>query len=134
MGAIGIVVTILVVVIVVGGILDFLHLFGIYIPEIPLMLLTAAVVAAAKWKTIARTFDYLFVTYPIDTTLNADTAGAMPAYRSENTAERSRALKEKLDADAEIAQATLRRERARAALADAEQEVEEVQRRSERRP
>jgi hypothetical protein len=97
-------------------------------------LLTVAVVAAVNWKTIARTFDYLFVPYPIDTTLKSDTAGAMPAYISENAAERSRVLKEKLDADAEIAEATLRRERARAALSDAEQEVEEVRRRSERRP
>jgi hypothetical protein len=113
MGTIRIVVSILVVVFVVGGVLDFLHLFGIYIPEIPLMLLSAAVVAVAKWKTIARTFDYLFVPYPIDTTLSADTAGAMPTYRSENAAERSRVLQEKLDA---------------------EQEVEEVQRRSERQP
>ena len=134
MGTIRIIVGILVAVFVVGGVLDFLHLFGIYIPEIPLMLLAAVVFAAVKWKTIARTFDYLFVQYPIDTTLSDDTAGAMPTYRSENAAERSRVLQEKLDADAEIAKATLRRERARAALADAEQEVEEVQRRSERHP
>jgi hypothetical protein len=39
-------------------------------------------------------------------------------------------LKEKLDADAEIAEAAVRRERARAALADAEREVKEAKRRA----
>jgi hypothetical protein len=59
----------------------------------------------------------------------ASDVGAKPAYHYQNQAEKARAVKEKLDADTEIAEATIKRERARAALLDAEYEVEEAKRR-----
>lgn len=55
-----------------------------------------------------------------------------PAYQSQNQAEKARVLKEKLDADTELAEAAVRRERARAALADAEREVAEAKRRAKK--
>jgi hypothetical protein len=51
-----------------------------------------------------------------------------PTYQSENQAGRARALKQKLRADAEVAEAIERRERARAALIRAEREVEQAKR------
>lgn len=51
----------------------------------------------------------------------------------ENQAAKAHVLKEKLDADAEIAEAIIRRERARAALVDAEREVREAKRRAEKK-
>lgn len=133
MGTFGIIVRIVVTILVIGLALDFLRLFGIRINDWLVFGPIIIGVAIYKWKTIVRTWDYLFAKYPIDAVGNADAGGKPPVYRSENAAERSRTLKEKLDADAAIAAATLRRERARAALADAENEVEEIARRSERR-
>jgi len=54
----------------------------------------------------------------------ADDAGFKPVFHYKNMAEKARQVREKLDADADIAEATIRRERARAALLDAEREVE----------
>jgi hypothetical protein len=77
---------------------------------------------------------------PIDTesvarmlSSGASDVGAKPVYHYQNQAEKARAVKEKLDADTEIAEATIRRERARAALLDAEYEVEEAKRRTGKR-
>src|SRR5216684_1833081 len=53
---------------------EFLRLFGIYITDWTLIFWMVVVVAVVKWRAILRTFDYLFVKYPIDTTLNRDTA------------------------------------------------------------
>jgi hypothetical protein len=63
----------------------------------------------------------------------ANDLGLKPQFHYQNQAKHARAMKEKLDADAEIAEATIRRERARAALLDAEQEVEEAKRRTKDR-
>jgi len=101
--------------------LDFLRLFGIHIPEIPLMLAIAVVIALLNAKKILKTLDYLFVKYPAAPSAVDGTPSA-PAFHYENQAERERALNDKLNADTEIAQATIRLERARAALADAEEE------------
>jgi hypothetical protein len=109
----------------VGMVLDFLHLFGLHIPEIPLMLAIAAVVALFYGKKIIKTLDYLFVKYDPATGPSANLPGA-PTFHYENQAERERALSDKLGADTEIAQATVRLERARAALADAEQAAAET--------
>jgi hypothetical protein len=77
---------------------------------------------------------------PIDTesvaralSSGASDVGTKPTYHYENQAEKARAVKEKLDADTEIAEATIKRERARAALLDAEYEVEEAKRRTGKR-
>ena len=59
-----------------------------------------------------------------------DDEGFKPVFHYKNLAEKARQMREKLDADAEIAEATIRRERARAALLDAEREVEEAKRRT----
>jgi hypothetical protein len=60
----------------------------------------------------------------------ATDTGSKSTVEYEVQAEKARRLKEKLDADAEIAEATIRRERARAALEDAEREVAEAKYRS----
>jgi hypothetical protein len=52
----------------------------------------------------------------------------IPTYQSENQPGRARALKQKLRADAEVAEAIERRERTRAALIRAEREVEQAKR------
>jgi hypothetical protein len=59
-------------------------------------------------------------------------AGGKSTVEYEVQAQKARRLKEKLDADAEIAEATIRRERARAALEDAEREVLDAKRRGKR--
>lgn len=46
-----------------------------------------------------------------------------PAYQSQNLAEKARALRDKIDADAEIAAAAMRRDRARAAKIQADEEL-----------
>ncbi len=121
---------------VIGGSLDFLRLFGIYISDWTIIFFIVAVVAVWKWKAIARTVDYLFVKYPTApaATPGAGTGGSAPTFHLENRAQAERAMKDKFDAEAEIADATIRRERARAALEDAEQEVEAARRRSQERP
>jgi hypothetical protein len=60
----------------------------------------------------------------------ATDTGVKSTVEYEVQAEKARRLKEKLDADAAIAEATIRRERARAALEDAEREVNEAKYRS----
>ena len=66
-------------------------------------------------KKVQAGYHYLFVTQPIVV-----------------EAKRAEAEKDKLDADSEVVEATIRRERARAALLDAEREVEEAKTRAER--
>ena len=60
----------------------------------------------------------------------ANDPGLKPQFHYENQAKHARAMKQKLDGDTQIAEATIRRERARAALIDAEREVEEAKRRT----
>jgi hypothetical protein len=55
-----------------------------------------------------------------------------PAYQSENQAARARALKDKIDADTELAEAALRRERAAAELKHAERRLAEAKRKASR--
>jgi hypothetical protein len=62
-----------------------------------------------------------------------DIAAPKPTFRSKNQAARARAVAEKLEADAEIAEAVERRERARAALIRAKREVADAQRKGKRR-
>jgi hypothetical protein len=112
----------------IGMLNEISHLFGTHIPEIPLMLAIAAIVALFNGKKILKTLDYLFVKYDAAPSALGD-APAAPTFHHENRAERERALKDKLDADTEIALATIRLERARAALADAERDVEAERRR-----
>ena len=57
-----------------------------------------------------------------------DDAGDKSSVYYETQALKAKKLKEKLDADAEIAAATMRRERARAALLDAERDLENAKR------
>jgi hypothetical protein len=55
-----------------------------------------------------------------------------PVYHYEHQAEKARALAAKLNHDAHVAEAAMRRERARAALKQAEQELRDVERRGTR--
>jgi hypothetical protein len=58
-----------------------------------------------------------------------DLGARRPVFRSKNQAARARAAKEKLDADAALAEAVERRERARAALLRAKRDLREAKRR-----
>lgn len=60
----------------------------------------------------------------------SDLTLSKPLYHYEHQTEKARALTAKLNADAELAQAAMRRERAREALHDAERDFEEAQRRA----
>jgi hypothetical protein len=55
-----------------------------------------------------------------------------PVYHYEHQAEKARALATKLNEDAHVAEAAMRRERALAALKEAEHELQEVERRTKR--
>jgi hypothetical protein len=59
--------------------------------------------------------------------------GVKSTFHYRQQAEKARVLKEKLDADADIAEATIRRERARAALEDAERDIQEVKKRGRKK-
>jgi len=103
-------------------------------------------------KAFLRGFNYLFVRHPVEGAITpalrtgaaidtqsvaktlasgASDTGAMPTYHYEHQAEKARALAEKLERDAEMAEAALKRERARADLAEAEAQLE-LLKRSER--
>jgi hypothetical protein len=112
--------------------------------------------AAFLAKPFIHGWNYLFVEHPAEpvvgpalqtqspinprelkdalTTGRAELENPLPAYHYRNQTERAEALKEKLQADAEIAEAAIRRERARAALAEAERELAEAKHRKEKRP
>jgi hypothetical protein len=62
----------------------------------------------------------------------SDLALSKPVYHYEHQAEKARALAAKLNHDAHVAEAAMRRERARAALKEAEQELRDVERRGTR--
>jgi hypothetical protein len=85
--------------------------------------LIGLVVAAVKWKSIARSLDYMLVKYPATPTAIPTAAPGKSTSEYQKQADRERTLTSKLDADTEIAEAAIRLERARAALADAEREV-----------
>jgi hypothetical protein len=91
------------------GTLILLVNFGNWI----LVLGLVAVYVAVHAKPFLSGWNYIFVRLPI-----------------ERQALKQQTLSAKLDADAELADATLRFERARAALADAEEAVDEAERRT----
>jgi hypothetical protein len=100
-------------------------------------------------------FDYLFVTHRVEPIVlpalrrgraidkdafadalmpqTGDLDASTPVFRSQNQAARARAVRGKLEVDAQVAEAMERRERARAALKDAEREAEEAERRAKDR-
>ncbi len=106
-----------------------LSLFGVRISDWPFIFLVAAVIVAVKWKTIAQTFDYLFTKYPAQP-IAPTPGGPAPTFHHQNEAQAARAIKGKLDADTEIAEATMQLERARMLLGEAEREAEEERERS----
>jgi hypothetical protein len=59
--------------------------------------------------------------------------GVKSTFHYKQQAEKARVLREKLDADADIAEATIRRERARGALEDAERDIQEVKKRGRKK-
>jgi hypothetical protein len=126
-----IVIGIFVAALCIGAVLDFLRLFGIHINDWTVIFWIVVVTAVVKWKTIARTLHYLFAKYPAQPTA-PEGVGSAPTFQYESEAHAVRAIKDKLDADSEIAEATMRLERARMLLADAEQEAEEDRRRAAR--
>ena len=115
----------------IGGVLEFLRLFGIYINDWAVIFWIVVVIAVVKWKMIAQTLHYLFAKYPAQPTA-PESIGSAPTFQCESEAHAVRAIKDKLDADSEIAEATMRLERARMLLADAEQEADEDRRRASR--
>src|SRR5712692_1451189 len=109
----------------IGAVLEFLRLFGIRINDWTAIFWVVVVIAIWKWKTIASTLHYLFARYPAQPAAPVGNVGSAPAFQYENEAHAVRAVSDKLDADTEIAEATMRLERARMLLKDAEQEAEE---------
>jgi hypothetical protein len=107
--------------------------------------------AGRGFEEVAEALDYLFVEHPAEPTVNEavqrgkrlDTRTLQhaltpsesalnldkPLYHYQNQTKKARALKRKLDQDAEIAQAAIRRERTRAELEEFERDVRKIRRR-----
>lgn len=114
-------------------------------------LLPAVVLVAFNGLNVLRGWHYLFVSHPatsvagpplrhgvllpkarLATALRPDPAQLFehpPAYKSRDLMEKARALREKIDADADLAAAAMRRDRARAAKIAADAELREARKR-----
>ena len=134
--------------------LAFIFAGLVLFPALVLVPLGAAIAFFLTLANFVRGCHYLFVPHPaepiirpalrqgtsIDTAALADVVEPVikhlhhppPVYQSENQAARARALKDKIDADTELAEAALRRERAAAELRDAERRLAEAKRKASR--
>lgn len=110
-----VIVQIVVTVLVIGALLDFLRLFGVRLPELPLALVAVGAILALNWKALRRA----------DRPLTPEEAANPHFEKLENAHAQTSAMR----ADTHVAEATMRRERARAALEEAEADLAEVRQR-----